>query len=76
MNFFLRLLQEITVHARTTTGASKEAMNLDYLPQLRNAITRPLIEEDVETSIDVMNQYHLSRFISFLFLLKSIIEIY
>lgn len=56
-----RLLQEITVHARTTTGASKEAINLDYLPQLRDAITRPLISEDVETSIDVMNQYHLTR---------------
>ena len=58
---FSRLLQEITVHTRLTTGASKEAINLDYLPSFRDIITRPLISEDVETAVNVMNQYHLTR---------------
>lgn len=51
---------------RLTTGASKEAVNLDYLKPLRNAITRPLITagtEGIHAAIDVMNQYHLLRLI-------------
>ncbi|XP_033225269.1 replication factor C subunit 1 [Belonocnema kinseyi] len=56
-----RLLQEITVHARVTTGASKESLNLDYLPHLRDSITKPLISGDVESAVNVMTQYHLMR---------------
>nr|XP_012147257.1 PREDICTED: replication factor C subunit 1 isoform X2 [Megachile rotundata] len=58
---FNRLMQEITVHMRLTTGASKEAINLDYVKPLRNAIVRPLATADVDTSINVMNHYHLLR---------------
>ncbi|XP_026669374.1 replication factor C subunit 1 isoform X2 [Ceratina calcarata] len=61
---FNRLIQEITQHARLTTGVSKEAINLDYLKPLRNAIVRPLTssgKEDISAAVDVMNRYHLLR---------------
>lgn len=58
---FNRMMQEITVHMRLTTGASKEAINLDYVKPLRNAIARPLATADVDTAISVMNHYHLLR---------------
>ncbi|KAG7200969.1 hypothetical protein KM043_003328 [Ampulex compressa] len=63
-NKFDRLLQEITVHARLTTGASKEAINLDYTNHLRDAITMPLVAngmEGVDNAVNVINQYHLLR---------------
>ncbi|NP_001135428.1 germ line transcription factor 1 [Nasonia vitripennis] len=59
-----RLLQDITVHARITTGASKEAINLDYLKMLVDSIVRPLAvegTEGVEKAVEIMNKYHLSR---------------
>ncbi|XP_014216279.1 replication factor C subunit 1-like [Copidosoma floridanum] len=59
-----RLLQDITVHARIITGASKEAVNLDYLKMLAHSIIRPLAvegSEGVEKSVEIMNKYHLSR---------------
>ncbi|KZC12208.1 Replication factor C subunit 1, partial [Dufourea novaeangliae] len=61
---FDRLIQEITVHTRLTTGASKEAINLDYIKPLRDAIVRPLAVngiEGVDAAVDVMNQYHFLR---------------
>ena len=63
---FDRMLQEITVHARLTTGASKEAINLDYLKSLRDKIMRPLVtneSEGVAEAIDAMNTYHLLRWL-------------
>ncbi|XP_015119781.1 replication factor C subunit 1 [Diachasma alloeum] len=63
-NKFDRLLQEITAHTRLVTGASKEAINMDYLKSLRNAITMPLVvegAEGVEHSLEIMNHYHLLR---------------
>ncbi|KAF7379273.1 hypothetical protein HZH68_017118 [Vespula germanica] len=62
-NKFDRLLQEITVHTRLTTGASKEAVNLDYLNHIRNAIIRSLVNgaEGVDEAVKVMNHYHLLR---------------
>ncbi|XP_033322523.2 germ line transcription factor 1 [Megalopta genalis] len=61
---FDRLMQEITVHTRLATGASKEAIILDYIKPLRDAIVRPLAvdcSEGVNAAIDVMNHYHLLR---------------
>lgn len=60
------LMQEITLHARLTTTASKEAINLDYIKYLRNTIIRPLAVDGIENiavAIDVMNHYHLLRLI-------------
>lgn len=59
-----RLLQDITVHARITTGASKEAINLDYLKMLVNSIVGPLAVDGLDgvpRAVEAMNQYHLSR---------------
>lgn len=61
---FDRLTQEITVHARLTTGASKEAVILDYIDHLRDAVVRPLAKdgsEGVDAAVSVMNRYHLLR---------------
>ncbi|XP_076289848.1 germ line transcription factor 1 isoform X2 [Lasioglossum baleicum] len=61
---FDRLMQEITVHTRLTTGASKEAIILDYIRPIRDAIVRPLAvdgSEGVNAAVDVMSHYHLLR---------------
>ena len=61
---FNRLMQEITVHARLATGVSKEAINLDYIKPLRDAIVRPLAvdgNEGVDAAVNVMSHYHLLR---------------
>lgn len=60
------LMQEITLHARLATSASKEAINLDYIKPLRDTIIRPLVVdgiENVNAAVDVMNNYHLLRLI-------------
>lgn len=61
---FNRFMQEITVHTRLATGVSKEAINLDYIKPLRDAVIRPLAvngSEGVDAAINVMNHYHLLR---------------
>ncbi|KAL7306082.1 hypothetical protein TKK_0001537 [Trichogramma kaykai] len=63
-NKFDRLLQELTLHIRLTTGASKESVNLDYIKMLVNSILTPLIndgENGIDQAVAVMNEYHLSR---------------
>ncbi|XP_053978468.1 replication factor C subunit 1 [Hylaeus volcanicus] len=63
-NKFDRLAQEITVHTRLTTGVSKEAIKLDYIKPLRDAVLRPLAvdgTQGVDTAVNVMNHYHLIR---------------
>ena len=47
-NIIARLMQEITVHTRLATGVSKEAINLDYIKPLRDAIVRPLVVDGPE----------------------------
>lgn len=59
-----RLLQDLTVHSRITTGASKESINLDYVKPLVDAIVKPLANDGVdgvEQAIEVMSNYHLTR---------------
>ncbi|XP_043285853.1 replication factor C subunit 1 [Venturia canescens] len=61
---FDRLLQEITVHTRLATGASKESINIDYLKQLRDTILRPLALQEndgIDEALKVMDSYHLLR---------------
>lgn len=52
------------MHTRLTTGASKDALNMDYLTHIRNAIVKPLIDkgtDGIEDAIDIMKNYHLMR---------------
>ncbi|KAG5345632.1 RFC1 factor, partial [Acromyrmex heyeri] len=61
---FNRLLQELTTHTRLATGANKDALNMDYLPHIRNAIVKPLIDngvDGIEEAINIMGKYHLTR---------------
>lgn len=61
---FNRLMQELTSHTRLATGASKDALNLDYMAHIRNAVTKPLIDngtDGIEAALDVMGKYHLMR---------------
>ncbi|XP_012263506.2 replication factor C subunit 1 isoform X2 [Athalia rosae] len=61
---FDRLLQEITIHTRLATAASKDSLNLDYLKPLRDAVVRPLVVDGADgtkTALDVMSYYHLLR---------------
>lgn len=57
-------MQELTTHTRLATGASKDALNLDYMVHIRNAIVKPLIDngtDGIEAAIAVMGKYHLMR---------------
>lgn len=59
-------MQELTTHMRLATGANKDAINLDYLIHVRNAIMRPLINngtEGIEAALNVMRSYYLMRFV-------------
>ncbi|XP_018357397.1 PREDICTED: replication factor C subunit 1 isoform X2 [Trachymyrmex cornetzi] len=61
---FNRLLQELTTHTRLATSANKDALNMDYLPYIRNAIVKPLIDngvDGIEEAINIMRKYHLTR---------------
>lgn len=61
---FNRLMQELTTHTRLATGVNKDALNMDYMVHIRNAITKPLIDDGVdgiEAAINVMGKYHLTR---------------
>ncbi|KAG8233507.1 hypothetical protein J437_LFUL011668 [Ladona fulva] len=65
-----RLIQEVTLHSKTTTRATKESMKQDYLSYLRDAIVKPLVDESrgklatgegVHNAIEVMHGYSLLR---------------
>ncbi|KAL0125553.1 hypothetical protein PUN28_004575 [Cardiocondyla obscurior] len=61
---FNRLMQELTTHTRLATGASKEALNMDYLVHIRNSIVNPLINngvDGIDAAISIMGQYYLTR---------------
>ncbi|CAL1677655.1 unnamed protein product [Lasius platythorax] len=61
---FNRLMQELTSHTRLATGANKDALNMDYMVHIRNAITKPLIDngaDGIEAAINIMGKYHLTR---------------
>lgn len=57
-------MQELTTHTRLATGANKDALNLDYMVHIRNAVVKPLIDngiDGIETAIAAMGKYHLMR---------------
>lgn len=59
-------MQELTMHTRLATGANKDALNMDYLVHIRNAIIKPLIDngvDGIETAINIMGKYYLTRYI-------------
>ncbi|XP_071451622.1 replication factor C subunit 1 [Hetaerina americana] len=69
-----RLAQEISLHTRVATRATKESIKLDYLSYLRDAVISPLVKESQEQNrggggsgvhireaIDVMQGYSLLR---------------
>lgn len=60
----MRLAQEINDHIRISASASREAVCLDYAPNLLAAIANPLKEkgtEGVPQAINVMKEYRLLR---------------
>jgi len=59
-----RILQELQLHTRLTTGASKSAINQDYGQFLRDHITGPLRRDGVEgvdRAVTTMEKYSLLR---------------
>ncbi|GAB6018816.1 replication factor C subunit 1 [Chamberlinius hualienensis] len=59
-----RILQELHLHTRLRISGSKEDLNCDYLPFLRNAIVRPLVsrqQDGIQEAISVMNEYCLRK---------------
>jgi replication factor C subunit 1 len=59
-----RILQEIEKHMRTKISANREGLNRDYLPVIRERLTKPLIKDGaqgVDKVIDFMDEYYITR---------------
>lgn len=59
-----RLLKELQAHMSKQVSANKLEVGLDYLRVLHGALTRPLIEEEVQgvpQVLDTMEEYGLTR---------------
>ncbi|XP_072108959.1 replication factor C subunit 1 isoform X2 [Mobula birostris] len=59
-----RIVQELTRHMCLRTHASKRAVNLDYLPYLRDALVRPLSLQGangVQEAVETMDAYYLLK---------------
>ena len=55
---------EIERHMRKKTSANKDGINLDYLPVIKDRLTKPLIKDGsqaVEKIIDFMDEYYVTR---------------
>ncbi|XP_076348175.1 germ line transcription factor 1 [Tachypleus tridentatus] len=50
-----RLLQELQTHMRMRVSANKTGLNLEYLAALRDSLSRPLIEKEMEGVRDVLD---------------------
>ncbi|GCC24657.1 hypothetical protein chiPu_0003059 [Chiloscyllium punctatum] len=59
-----RVVQELTRHMCLRTHASKRAVNLDYLPYLRDALVQPLTLQGTngaQEAVATMNAYYLMK---------------
>jgi replication factor C subunit 1 len=59
-----RILQELEKHMRTKVSANKVGLNLDYLPVMKERLTKPLIKngaEGVEKVMEMMDEYYITR---------------
>ncbi|XP_051888471.1 replication factor C subunit 1 isoform X2 [Pristis pectinata] len=59
-----RIVQELTRHMCLRTHASKRAVNLDYLPYLRDTLVRPLSLQGangVQEAVETMDAYYLMK---------------
>ncbi|XP_032883015.1 replication factor C subunit 1 isoform X1 [Amblyraja radiata] len=59
-----RAVQELTRHMCLRTHASKRAVNLDYLPYLRDTLVRPLALQGtngVQEALETMDAYYLMK---------------
>ncbi|XP_078255949.1 replication factor C subunit 1 isoform X2 [Rhinoraja longicauda] len=59
-----RTVQELTRHMSLRTHASKRAVNLDYLPYLRDTLVRPLALQGtngVQEAVETMDAYYLMK---------------
>jgi len=71
-------MQELTTHTRLATGASKDALNMDYMVHIRNAVIKSLIDngtDGIEAAINVMGNYHLMRFVLYSLKILGIVYI-
>ena len=63
-NKFDRMLQEVQIHTRLSANLSKQALNRDFLQQLRDGVVKPLATkggDGVNDAVEVMNHYALLR---------------
>ncbi|XP_018428309.1 PREDICTED: replication factor C subunit 1, partial [Nanorana parkeri] len=59
-----RITQELAMHMSLRTRASKRALNLDYLPYMRDRLVQPLISrgsDGVQEVLDLMDTYYLMK---------------
>lgn len=59
-----RLLQEVQYHTRLRTSTSKSELRLDYVPAMREVLTKPLVEDGdagISPVIESMDYYYLTK---------------
>ncbi|XP_040191058.1 replication factor C subunit 1 isoform X2 [Rana temporaria] len=59
-----RITQELAMHMSLRTRASRGALNLDYLPYMRDRLVQPLItqgSDGVQEVVDLMDAYYLMK---------------
>ncbi|KAM9330406.1 replication factor C subunit 1 [Gastrophryne carolinensis] len=59
-----RITQELAMHTSLRTRASKIALNMDYLPYMRDKLVQPLTDrgtDGVQEVIDLMDNYYLMK---------------
>ncbi|XP_053560024.1 replication factor C subunit 1 isoform X2 [Bombina bombina] len=59
-----RITQELSMHMSLRTRTTKVALNLDYLPYLRDTLVKPLTEhgaDGVQQVVDLMDNYYLMK---------------
>ncbi|KAI8911656.1 replication factor RFC1 C terminal domain-containing protein [Gorgonomyces haynaldii] len=56
-----RILRELKTHMRLKISSDTDQLRLQYLPTLVPLLKKPLMDEDLEKTLDVMDAYFITR---------------
>eukprot|EP00698_Gefionella_okellyi_P019575 TRINITY_DN6014_c0_g1_i1.p1 TRINITY_DN6014_c0_g1~~TRINITY_DN6014_c0_g1_i1.p1 ORF type:complete len:899 (-),score=233.47 TRINITY_DN6014_c0_g1_i1:479-3175(-) len=60
----MRLLNEVSTHARTSISGDRNSVNLEYVPVLARVLADPLLKQGAagaQEVVDFLDEYHLNR---------------
>ncbi|KRZ07673.1 Replication factor C subunit 1 [Trichinella zimbabwensis] len=56
-----RMLQQLTAHMTLHISATSDDLNVDYLPKLRSAVVKLLVDNDAKRAVEQCQAYDLTR---------------